>query len=651
MLTLLSKYITPLNTSLKPLIIRPIVFFLFFQALISTIYIVALATTFHLGRWIILFHVLLVVCAIVSIILLYSALPRSFICWKYFRIAKHFICASSALVLTNIFILYVVNFASNLLFHQDVTWKVITEYLIGLNEWAIITRSIPAGSTILTVFLLLILVVWAGYFVFFKKLLERLKEDYLLALPKSYNAPEKSRGGGAAIGWFLISLMAVIVIVIIIKSSRIPIREPIVTFFSTKKPSVFEYNAHRFAVEKRDEEIRVSFAGNPLISERKNVVVIVVDCLRADHLPLYGYQRPTTPFLSKLHAQGKLKKVELALSSASESFGGILSILASRHYESLAPRMLKINDLLADIGYQTYFITSGDHSAIFDLKKYYGESLDVFFDGLLSKKFSPADDRLIFEGLEEVPNSSGNGAFFFFHLMSVHDMSVRQREYDYYKPSSKITIPESLFDSSEERDVREKVNDYDNGILQTDANINKLFSELGKKGYLENSLVVITGDHGQGLGEHGNLGHIGCYLYQEHLRIPILIYDESEAHYTRLDFASTVDIAPTIVDSLKLPIPDSWVGKSLLGSQQKRYSYHLGWTIGEANRPPRRLAIVEYSTTAIYKYIYTELGSGEELFELHSDPSEKHNLIGKSDPVIAHRLKEKLMLGPMAEKD
>lgn len=64
---------------------------------------------------------------------------------------------------------------------------------------------------------------------------------------------------------------------------------------------------------------------------------------------------------------------------------------------------------------------------------------------------------------------------------------------------------------------------------------------------MQDSVVIILADHGQGLGEHGKYGH-RRYLYQEQLGIPWLIYDTSEAPYGNLEFAAQIDVAPTILD-------------------------------------------------------------------------------------------------------
>jgi glucan phosphoethanolaminetransferase (alkaline phosphatase superfamily) len=71
-------------------------------------------------------------------------------------------------------------------------------------------------------------------------------------------------------------------------------------------------------------------------------------------------------------------------------------------------------------------------------------------------------------------------------------------------------------------DLIQYVNRYDNGILRADSFIRELFSSLDRKGYLQNSIVMILADHGEELGERGHYGH-GSNLYQSQIRIPMLI--------------------------------------------------------------------------------------------------------------------------------
>jgi arylsulfatase A-like enzyme len=186
-------------------------------------------------------------------------------------------------------------------------------------------------------------------------------------------------------------------------------------------------------------------------------------------------------------------------------------------------------------------------------------------------------------------------------------------------------------------DVTSLVNNYDNGVTQADATIRQIFDSLQKKGYLADSLVLILADHGEALGERGtkDFGHVN-WLYQEFIRIPLLIYDDSQATYANLKYATQIDVAPTILARLGLPIPSSWEGQSLLDPDHKPYSFHQTRLVNPV------YAILFRTGVAVYKYLYRSRDQKEELYELNGDPGEKYNLLSSADPSLVEQLRAKL---------
>jgi arylsulfatase A-like enzyme len=265
--------------------------------------------------------------------------------------------------------------------------------------------------------------------------------------------------------------------------------------------------------------------------------------------------------------------------------------------------------------------------------------MHVYFDGNHSQTYLPEDDEVLLEGLERVPDYSGVPAFFYFHLMSVHFLGSKHERYNYFKPSKVGTNIWAFYGGEYEREAL--VNRYDNGVLQADAYIESLFKVLERKGYLSNSLIFILSDHGEGLGERGHFGH-DYYLYQEDISIPFLIYDDEEASYNNLQFAAHIDVAPTILDRLGLPIPDCWEGQSLLNGKIRSFNYHQtrwwpNFIYGVLYREPPK----------IYKYIRwtksnNSVATREELYELTQDPGERDNIMSSVDPGLISRLRKKM---------
>ena len=410
-------------------------------------------------------------------------------------------------------------------------------------------------------------------------------------------------------------------------------REPLVGFF-LESDELFSFSLYSRSRQMPEEAARTR-AEYPRgqTFQKKNVVLIMVDSLRADRTGPYGYQRPTTPFLDELRAANRLNVVQMALSTCADSNCGILSTLTSKPMRDIAVGNFSLPELLQNQGYEVYQLLSGDHEWQ-GLRGAYGDRQTLYFDSSKSKTYDVNDDQVVFEGLQQVPAYAGRPAFFHFHLMAAHYSGVKHEQYQRYRPAAVRHGLESLF---MQRDIATLSNSYDNGVLEVDANIRALFAALDAKGYLAGSMVVILSDHGESLADHGAdyFGHVYS-LYQEFIRIPLLIYDEPAQRYGNLAFATQVDVAPTIVDRLGLKIPDSWQGRSLLDPTIKRYSYHQTTVRGGCD------AVVERTDATMLKYIRCQPRGVEELYDLAADPNERQNLIGSADGEVLRRLRDQL---------
>lgn len=356
--------------------------------------------------------------------------------------------------------------------------------------------------------------------------------------------------------------------------------------------------------------------------DKKNIVIIVVDALRSDHLSLFGYKRKTSPFLDSLYTSGNLKKVKRSFSTAGASFGGINSILRSKTWANLGYQNFSIQHLLKDQGYALNFLVSGDHTNFYGLKSFYGKDtdFDYYIDGSTTKKYIIGDDRIIFEGFQNIKNYNNHPAYFQLHLNSAHSGGIRLPKYMKYLPASTNFDPINY------------TNRYDNGILQADDYIKSIFKILKIKGYLKNSLVVITADHGEALGENGIYGHSFTVNTNQTL-IPILIYDPEKVTYTNTNYATTIDIAPTIIDRLGLPIPKTWEGNSLYTRQIKTYTYHQ---MGEY------YAIIHTQNNQQWKYLFNAQTKEESLYDLNKDLYQTQNCIKTANPNFINKMRTHL---------
>ena len=362
---------------------------------------------------------------------------------------------------------------------------------------------------------------------------------------------------------------------------------------------------------------------------RQNVVVIIVDAMRADHLPMYGYTRMTAPFLAQLYDTGKLIKGERTCATCTSSECGVSSLFFGKTWKNVKQKGFTLVSLLKKAGYETHFLLSGfskDWSAIYDM---FLPDVDNFQE---NPGYPLGDDRCIASAMATVPPYHGKPVFIYIHLMSAHIGGIQSSVFAKYLPvKPKIDL------SLTYQNYVEMSNYHDNGILQADDMIRQVFDSLAHKQLLQNTQIWIVSDHGESIGEHGYTAH-GTNLYEPVSRFPLLIYDDHDStdFYQNTDFIRQIDIAPTIADRLGLPIPHTWNGRSMHIDSVYTYSYHQ-----VANPREDKFSLIAYSDTAIYKLIFNQDFSSTELYDIKKDSFEKNNLaINASYSSIYEKMKK-----------
>ncbi len=305
--------------------------------------------------------------------------------------------------------------------------------------------------------------------------------------------------------------------------------------------------------------------------ERPNVILLVLDTLRADHLSGYGYERATTPNLDAFAAANV--KAEYALTAAPWTPASLASIMTgmyvtahglmppnSREVAKAAEARLNSNletlaEALKKYGYQTAGITSNPWTS---------EEFN-FQQGFDHYRFR---DRAIAEevnknGIEMIEQMAKESQpfFIYMHYLDPHDPYSPPKEYK-EKFSGKIS----------RRDYEEKmqryINLYDGEINYLDTELGKLFEWLKSKGLYENAMIVIVADHGEQFMEHGDHRH-GYKLYNDEVHVPLLFKSGQRGESGRLikDTVSTIDVFPTILDRVGIKLDGAHQGVSLLDQQ------------------------------------------------------------------------------------
>ena len=128
-----------------------------------------------------------------------------------------------------------------------------------------------------------------------------------------------------------------------------------------------------------EDAARAGYRPNPAAA-RRNVILIVVDALRPDHMGVNGYARDTTPNLSRLAKAGVVRNIGVAHASCSESSCGLLSLASSKYVHQFSSRPFTLQQVLVQHGYRIHLILGGDHTNFYGLKESYGK-VDSYFDG------------------------------------------------------------------------------------------------------------------------------------------------------------------------------------------------------------------------------------------------------------------------------
>jgi choline-sulfatase len=353
------------------------------------------------------------------------------------------------------------------------------------------------------------------------------------------------------------------------------------------------------------------------------IILISVDTLRSDHLPVYGYGGVETPAIDRLREDGILFEraythVPLTLPAhASLLTGRLPSIHGVRDnlgYTIDTAKTPLLQQILKDAGYAT-----GAGVSAYALRRAtgVGAGFDVFDDDVdltvgsdipdLQSVQRPGGETL--NAVRPWLRSVADRPFFlFFHIFEPHTPYEPPAEYAARYPSP-----------------------YDGEVAAADEVVGDLLDELRGLGVYDRALIVFLSDHGEDLGDHGE-GEHGVFLYRSTLQVPLIIkLPQAERGGEAVgDPAQLIDVYPTVVSALGLPYGEDLQGTSLLagsrpeGRDRQIYAetffprLHFGWS--------------ELAALIVGRRHFID-APRPELFDVVQDPDEKNNLLG-SEPAL-----------------
>ena len=358
----------------------------------------------------------------------------------------------------------------------------------------------------------------------------------------------------------------------------------------------------------------------------ERIVLISIDTCRADYLSCYGYQRKTTPNIDKLAEEGVLfenviSPVPLTLPAHSSMLTGTIPPWHGVH-ENHDYHLGESNTTLAEILKERGFTTGAIVSA-FVLDSQFGldQGFETYNDqfekeykvhNMLSERKADETSRCAGEWLEEHQKEQ---FFLFLHYFDPHE--------DYEPPE-----PFGSSFSRKSNDLRVQLNDaYAGEIAFTDHCIGQVVSKLKELGLYDSTLIILVGDHGELLGEHGEPTHT-YYIYQNAIRVPLLFKLPGRHRSTRVSqLTGIIDIVPTVCSLLDIDLLVEVQGidmsNRIFGNKNppgdKRYVYCESFRATTYGANPL-LGVV---TSDNWKYIQT---TRPELYYLSTDPAESINL-------------------------
>jgi arylsulfatase A-like enzyme len=316
-------------------------------------------------------------------------------------------------------------------------------------------------------------------------------------------------------------------------------------------------------------------AGGPAIEGgRTNVLLVVIDTLRADHLGCYGYPHDTSPTIDAL-AKGGVQ-LDAFYSTSSWTRPGMATLFTGHYprtvgiyqerYDKLPPSATTLAERLQERGYRTLGITSNPNlNEVFGFAQGFDAHLDA---GVVWKWMEPGEENAVMKYREDNLDDA----------RTVTDRALAALDRDaaraqpfylrvvYIDPHVPYAPP-----THHQRAVAKtgsSFQGYDGEIRFADAQLGRLLDGLDERGLLADTLVIVTSDHGEGLASHPNVpgadGH-GTTLYDSTTHIPlVLAHPALPAGFRISSLASSIHLVPTVMDLLGWPVVDGGLpGRSL----------------------------------------------------------------------------------------
>jgi arylsulfatase A-like enzyme len=423
--------------------------------------------------------------------------------------------------------------------------------------------------------------------------------------------------------------------------------------------------------QQRQETHELARLSSP--ANAQNVLVVVVDSLRADHLSTYGYSRPTSPNISRVANEGMLFENAVAASSWTlPSHASILTGLYPHDHHAdgeganFGQGYPTIAEALKSLGYRTAAFSA--NTGTFSRERGFGRGFihfeddfqtwgstlgQTFYGGKIANRlcqFHVTRDLLGRLSAADITahalhwiDSDRRPFFVFLNYYDLHDPYLPPDPYlhKYTKvkhPGGRFTLHWEWFENLTPEERAAAMAAYDGAINYVDIEIANLMQELKHRGLAENTLVIITSDHGEAFYEHGLMNH-GNSLYRELIHVPLILWEPGmiPAGKRISDPVSLNSLPATVLDLFGDNSQQQFPGASLRelwteGARPGEFSPPISEVAQMKWNPkyPNYYGPLESVTTSQWHYI-TGGNTGEQLFRCCDASPERPNLATTAD--------------------
>lgn len=438
-------------------------------------------------------------------------------------------------------------------------------------------------------------------------------------------------------------------------------------------------------------------------SEKKlpNIILVIMDALTARDMQLYGYHRPTTPFISKWAKNAIV--FTRAYSSSNWTTPSMMSIMTGQrpwthgvwymayynpvdNYENNLPKLLK------EYGYNLYSFVQNPYahptvlgidnifqvknpSYKFSIPSGLSDRIKIFFIdrpivaewvlqirpfSRILKYFTPTQysttkpSEIVYNSfLEYLSHHKKQPFFAWLHVWPPHEFYLPPKPYkgifgdsekfDTDKEQHESGLLYREYEPERQKDVDLLRKRYDEFILYSDKQFELFLSRLTDMIDMSNTIIILTSDHGESF-SHGYQAHLGPHLYEQLVHVPLIIKIPMGTNVKVIDIpVEQIDIAPTILDLVGIPIPSWMEGRSLVplfkGKTLKPRPIFSMQLIKNRifGRPITKGTIAIWDGN--YKFIYYLENKKSLLFNLHLDPNETQNISEQYPQVVQNFVK------------